>query len=243
MDVTICNDALDVHDGSVLMRMTVRDLSEELVANMDYRVQNIGSRETALSSIHQFKAKEDFSLQVGKQMFYRLADDIGPHYELAGASAPVLESMQKNLSFPIVHPELKEILDHALKQRQQMGKVMQAERDGLYSKEQAESRLNSLKRPLYGELSDAAYDLEDTCAYCVTPANPKVARGAMKLAIKKFEQVFGQIAETPDIPLLDADKNLPFARDNLKQIQEALAIGYDALRHHPLLAKEIGKTR
>ena len=243
MDVTISNDAVDVHDGSVLMRMTVRDLSEALVANMDYRVQNIGSKETALSSIHKFSTMPDFSLQIGKQMLYRLADDIGPRYELTGEPVPALENMQQKLSFPIVHPELEQILGAALKQRQQMGQVMQEEREGLYTKEQAASRLSSLKRPLYGELADAAYDLEDTCAYCVTPANPKVARGAMKLAKKKFEQVFGQIGETPDIPAIDGDKELPFAKGNLKQIEAALAVGYNALCRNHLLSKGNGKSR
>ena len=65
----------------------------------------------------------------------------------------------------------------------------------------------------------------------------------MKLAKKKFEQVFGQIGETPDIPAIDGDKELPFAKGNLKQIEAALAVGYDALCRSHLLSKENGKDR
>lgn len=237
MDVSIKNDALDIHDGTVLMQMVARDADERVAAVMDYRVmlrRENGGKEP-LSSIQRLLPTPSYTPQLGKLMLQKLNEEVGPFFELADGSEQT-EELRRLYSYPIIHPVLQDTLDRALSIRQQMGKIQFAADQGKIGEELSDMQMESLAAPLYGELSDTVYELDDTCAYAVMPANPKVARAAMRLSSRQFASMFGRIAETPDIPLLDKkDESFPFSKENLNQLKDALSVGYLTLHENKLL--------
>lgn len=232
MEVSITNEALDIHQGYVYMQMTAFDNNEREAARMLYAVRDDLDNHASHSCILSLDFPLGYDKGVARQMVSRLAQDVGPSFEFdIDKATPAQQDIETRFSFPVVHPVLYDTLQCVLELRKDMANIDALTASGRLSEHNRELLLENRMSKLDGPLSKTLEAIGSPATLEIRSFNPKLARSAYGFAMKRIEELGKGINETPPVPMLDEKRKHVFSLAGLKKIHRDLGQIYVSLQN------------
>lgn len=230
MEVEITNEALDVHQGYVYMQMIARNADEQEAARMLYAVRHDIGNDNCHSYIMSLEFPLGYEQGIARQLFTRLAQDVGPSFEFdLDKELSAQADIENRFTYPVVHPVLYDVVERGLDLRRDMANVTELAAEGKLTGRNTELLLERRMATLDDELTPALNDLAGVSALEIRSFNPKTARTAYSYALKRIETLGKGINETPAVPMLDNEENHAFSRAGLCRVRHELGEVYTAL--------------